>query len=63
MRQLLKSKLSIKIEMKDLGELKYFLGIEVANLNKGIFISQRKYVLNILKEAWKLECNPTSVPI
>lgn len=42
--------------MKNLGGLKYFLGIEVARSNKGIFISRRKYVLDFLVETWMLDC-------
>ena len=38
--KLLETKLSKEFEMKDLGGLKYFLGIEVARSNKGIFLSQ-----------------------
>jgi len=34
----------------DLGKLKYFLGIKVAYSRQGIFISQRKYILDLLKE-------------
>ena len=37
--------------MKDLGALKYFLGVEVARNPEGIFLCQRKYVLDILSEA------------
>ena len=37
--------------MKDLGPLKYFLGIEVARNPIRIFLSQRKYVLDIISEA------------
>ena len=46
----LKAYLRIEFEIKDLGKLKYFLGIKVARSNKGIFLSQRKYVLDLLKE-------------
>ncbi|RDX84623.1 Copia protein, partial [Mucuna pruriens] len=49
--------------MKELGKLKYFLGIEVAYSKQGIFISQRKYVLDLLKETGKLGCKISRVPI
>ncbi|RDX77850.1 hypothetical protein CR513_41960, partial [Mucuna pruriens] len=42
--------------MKELGKLKYFLGIKVVYSKHGIFISQRKYVLDFLKETGKLGC-------
>ncbi|RDY14119.1 putative mitochondrial protein, partial [Mucuna pruriens] len=49
----LEEKLATQFEMKELGKLKYFLGIEVAYSKQGIFISQRKYVLNLLKKQEK----------
>ncbi|RDY04056.1 putative mitochondrial protein, partial [Mucuna pruriens] len=52
----LKEKLTTQFEMKELGKLKYFLGIEVVYYKQGIFISQRKYVLDLLKETGKLGC-------
>jgi len=57
----LRERLAAQFEMKDLGKLKYFLGIEVAYSRLGIFISQRKYILDLLKEtgSWvvrPLEC-------
>jgi hypothetical protein len=44
----LKKSLSKEFEVKDLGQLKYFLGIEVARSPKGVVLSQRKYVLDLL---------------
>ena len=38
--------LSRELEIKDLGHLKYFLGMKVARSSKGISMSQRKYVLD-----------------
>ncbi|WVZ92208.1 hypothetical protein U9M48_038291 [Paspalum notatum var. saurae] len=46
----LKENLSKEFEVKDLGQLKYFLGIEIARNPKGIVLSQRKYVLDLLNE-------------
>jgi len=61
--QTLKERLAAQFEMKDLGMLKYFLGIEVAYSRQGIFISQRKYILDLIKETGKLGCKTTEVPI
>ena len=55
--------LASEFEMKDLGALKYFLGIEVARSQQGIFLSQRKYVLDILTETGMLSCKPVDTPI
>jgi len=46
----LKERLGRAFEVKDLGPLRYFLGIEIARSSKGIIISQRKYVLDMLAE-------------
>jgi hypothetical protein len=51
------------LEVKDLGQLKYFLGIEISRGPKGIFLSQRKYVLELLKERGMLGCRPAGTPI
>lgn len=48
---------------KDLGRLKYFLGIEVAQSERGIIISQRKYALDILKETDMLDYRPVDSPV
>ena len=59
----LKSCLAKEFEIKDLGNLKYFLGIEVAWSRKGIFVSQRKYVLDLLKETEMLKCKLADTPM
>ena len=39
-----------KFEMSMMGELKFFLGFQVRQLEKGTFISQEKYVKDMLKK-------------
>ncbi|KAA0033375.1 protein TIC 100 [Cucumis melo var. makuwa] len=46
----LKQRMGDEFEIKDLGNLKYFLGIEVARSKEGISMSQRKYTLDLLTE-------------
>ena len=46
----LKSFLHSQFHTKDLGMLRYLLGIEVMRTKHGIFLSQRKYVLDLLSE-------------
>ncbi|XP_070662287.1 uncharacterized mitochondrial protein AtMg00810-like [Malus domestica] len=59
----LEKSLAAEFKMKNLGDLKYFLGVEVARLSRGIFLSQRKYVLDLLKEIGMLGCKPVDTPI
>ncbi|KAL4562996.1 hypothetical protein LXL04_027027 [Taraxacum kok-saghyz] len=59
----LRNNLFTEFEMKDLGRLKYFLGIEVLRSSGGIFISQRKYVLDLLAETGMLDCKPNNTPM
>ncbi|GJU43423.1 putative RNA-directed DNA polymerase [Tanacetum coccineum] len=58
-----KTFLSSKFQIKDLGKLKYFLGIEVIDCDNAIFLSQRKYCIELLHEFGMLGCKPTSVPM
>ncbi|RVW18267.1 Retrovirus-related Pol polyprotein from transposon RE1 [Vitis vinifera] len=60
---LLKKLLTKEFEIKDLGNLKYFLGMEIARSKKGIVVSQRKYVLDLLNETGMLGCKPTETPM
>jgi Reverse transcriptase (RNA-dependent DNA polymerase) len=52
----LKVRLGKKFEVKDLGQVRYFFGIEVARGAEGIVLSQRKYVLDLLTETNMLGC-------
>ncbi|XP_010484995.1 PREDICTED: uncharacterized protein LOC104763305 [Camelina sativa] len=58
-----KDYLSKCFSMKNLGPLKYFLGIEVARGLDGFFLSQRKYALDIIAEAGLLGDHPLSLPM
>ncbi|RVX11614.1 Retrovirus-related Pol polyprotein from transposon RE2 [Vitis vinifera] len=60
---LLKKLLTKEFEIKDLGTLKYFLGMEIARSKKGIAVSQRKYVLDLLNETGMLGCKPAETPM
>lgn len=59
----LQENLATEFEMKNLGGLKYFLGIKVARSRERIFLSQRKYVLDLLSEVGLLDCKPADTPI
>jgi hypothetical protein len=59
----LKENLCAQFEVKDLGQLRYFLGIEIARSPKGIILSQRKYILDLLKDTCMILCHPSSTPI
>ena len=51
---LLKSFLHGQFHTEDLGMLKYFLCVEIMRSKRGIFLSQRKYVLDLLSKTRKL---------
>ena len=59
----LKLVLLAKFGIKDLGSLKYFLGLEIARSNKGINLNQRKFALEILKETGMMGCKPVKSPM
>ncbi|OWM91419.1 hypothetical protein CDL15_Pgr017337 [Punica granatum] len=49
--------------IKDLGTLRYFLGIEVARQPDYLFLCQRKYTLDILQETGMLGARSTTFPM
>ena len=59
----LKQFLHSQFKLKDLGPLKYFLGIEIARSTAGIVFSQRNYTLQLLEDTSFLACKPTFVPM
>ena len=59
----LKSFLQSQFHTKDLGMLRYFLGIEVMRNKYEIFLSQRKYVIDLLSKNGKLGVKPCNSPM
>ncbi|KAK9185737.1 hypothetical protein WN943_026096 [Citrus x changshan-huyou] len=58
-----KENLSVRFQMKELGQLKHFLGLEVDQTKEGIFLCQQKYAKDLLKKFGMLECKPISTPM
>jgi len=52
-----------EFEMSDLGKMHYFLGLEVVQSVDGIFVSQKKYVREILDRFKMKNCNPVDTPV
>ncbi|KAJ0675133.1 putative RNA-directed DNA polymerase [Helianthus annuus] len=59
----IKKQLSDSFQIKDLGVLKYFLGIEVMYVDDGVCLNQRKYCLELLSEFGYLGVKPVNTPI
>nr|GEY94786.1 ribonuclease H-like domain-containing protein [Tanacetum cinerariifolium] len=55
--------LKSNFQIKNLGKLNYFLGIEVIDTDKGICLNQRKYVLDLLTKYGMLACKPARTPM
>ncbi|PKA47383.1 Retrovirus-related Pol polyprotein from transposon TNT 1-94 [Apostasia shenzhenica] len=58
-----KDQMKSKYEMSDMGQLRYFLGLEVHQSSKGIFISQKNYIQNVLKRFRMNECKAIDTPL
>ncbi|XP_019051696.1 PREDICTED: uncharacterized protein LOC109114080 [Nelumbo nucifera] len=57
-----KKSMMVEFEMTDLGMMHYFLGIEVVQSTAGIFITQKKYALEILDRFQMIDCNSVGTP-
>jgi hypothetical protein len=49
--------------LKDLGDLHYFLGIEVTKIKDSIMLSQQKYAAELLQRAGMIGCKPVQTPL
>ena len=59
----MKKYLHLVFHMKDLGELKYFLGLKVIKTAEGIFVCQRKYTQDFLKEVGMIGYKPLQLSL
>lgn len=55
--------LNKQFTIKDLGEARYFLGIEIARSEKGTILHQRKFISDILETTGMTNCKPAPFPL
>ena len=55
--------LSSEFALKDLGDLHFFLGIEVKKIQDGIVLSQEKYANELLARMGMKDCKPSPTPL
>ena len=58
-----KQQLAFEFEMKDLGLMNYYLGLEVWQLKDEIFLSQGRYTIDILRRSGMMDCKSMSTPM
>jgi hypothetical protein len=49
--------------LKNLGDLHYFLGIEVTKIKDGIMLTQHKYAIELLQRAGMINCKSVQTPL
>uniref|UniRef100_A0A803P5L5 Integrase catalytic domain-containing protein n=1 Tax=Cannabis sativa TaxID=3483 RepID=A0A803P5L5_CANSA len=59
----LQDALQARFKLKTLGPLKYFLGFEIARANSNLFLSQRKYTLQLLQDTGYTDSKPAKAPM
>jgi Reverse transcriptase (RNA-dependent DNA polymerase) len=57
------TQLSTQFAIRDLGDIHFFLGIKATSSDKGLFLSQTKYLSDLLKRSNMLNCKPTLSPM
>jgi hypothetical protein len=57
-----KEVLQEEFKMKDLGELRYFLGVELDRKDNEMTLTQHKYTIDILNKAGMSQCKPINTP-
>ena len=60
--QTLLSQLATEFEIKDLGPLKFFLGLQIAYRSSSFFVHQKKYASDLLAKYNMATCKPCSTP-
>ena len=56
------SRLATVFNLKDLGPLTYFLGLQIESTSQGLFMHQSKYALDLLTKFKMLDCKPCVTP-
>ncbi|GJZ11368.1 retrovirus-related pol polyprotein from transposon TNT 1-94 [Tanacetum coccineum] len=57
------NEISAKFQMSMMGQMSFFLGLQVSQNPKGIFINQSKFALEILKKFEMDSCDPVDTPM
>ena len=52
-----------QFEMKDLGHLSFFLGLEITHSTDGLYITQAKYASDLLSRAGLTDCKTVDTPV
>jgi hypothetical protein len=55
--------LGAEFVLKDLGDLQYFLGIQVIKQSDGLLLCQEKYATDLLKKVGMQHCKPVATPL
>jgi hypothetical protein len=63
LRQKFAKDMQNEFEMSLLGEISFFLGLHICQRNQGIFVSQTKYIREMLKTFGMEDCKPVNTPM